>query len=360
MSGSNSLGTAALLPLSASGQSRSDIVSAATGDFYRFTLTGKSSLNLSLTGLSGNADLRLLNGDGTIVLNQSLNQGALSESINRLDLQAGTYVIKVSLGAGSTSVGYSLNYQAQNTPYTQIAWRYYGGGPSAGQAILWQIDGSGNIQQSTEIPTAVADLNWRIVGTGDFNRDGQSDLVWQRAVDGDVRIWTMDGANLLGISASVGAAANPWKIAGAGDFNHDGQSDLVMRNQNDGDIVIWFMSGATLSQIAVIANLADQNWQIQGVGDFDRDGKSDLVWRNQISGENAVWFMNDTHLAGIELIPSVVGANWQIQGVGDFSGDGKPDLLWRNMAVGDGTNLVWRMDLEFGLNLRRKAVNASD
>jgi hypothetical protein len=35
-------------------------------------------------------------------------------------------------------------------------------------------------------------LNWHIQGTGDFNGDGKTDILW-RADDGSVGIWEMNG-----------------------------------------------------------------------------------------------------------------------------------------------------------------------
>ena len=36
--------------------------------------------------------------------------------------------------------------------------------------------------------------SWHAVGTGDFNGDGRSDILWQNA-DGEVAIWEMNGAS---------------------------------------------------------------------------------------------------------------------------------------------------------------------
>ncbi len=84
---------------------------------------------------------------------------------------------------------------------------------------------------------------WTIVGTGDFNGDGKSDILW-RNTNGTVAIWEMNGGQLL---ASVGGqvVTNAWTIVGTGDFNGDGKSDILWRNTN-GTVAIWEMNGGQL------------------------------------------------------------------------------------------------------------------
>ena len=88
-------------------------------------------MNFTLSGLSGNADLRLLDRTETLV-QSSLNQGMLPESINRV-LEAGTYYLQVALGAGSSAATYNLGFQTQSNPYTGIAWRNY----ATGENRVW-------------------------------------------------------------------------------------------------------------------------------------------------------------------------------------------------------------------------------
>ncbi|MFA6104284.1 MAG: AIDA repeat-containing protein, partial [Victivallaceae bacterium] len=77
-------------------------------DCYELTLTGAGLLTLSLTGLSGNADLSLLNSSGK-VLKTSANKDIAGEAINDFALLAGDYYIKVASAKGVNSAGYTLN-----------------------------------------------------------------------------------------------------------------------------------------------------------------------------------------------------------------------------------------------------------
>ncbi|PPJ64318.1 pre-peptidase C-terminal domain-containing protein [Cuspidothrix issatschenkoi] len=92
-------------------QSFSDWVgSADTNDYYSFNVGTQSNFSLSLTGLSANADVQLLNSSGGIVTT-SANSGTTSESITR-QLSAGTYYVRVYQFSGNTNYSLSLNATA--------------------------------------------------------------------------------------------------------------------------------------------------------------------------------------------------------------------------------------------------------
>jgi hypothetical protein len=108
----NSLSISTNLAVTSNNQSVTDGVSSTNlVDTFRFTTTAaRSSVNLKLTGLSGNADLGLirdLNGNNTVdageLLASSVATGTLAEMINLSDLAAGTYFVQISLGGGKFS-----------------------------------------------------------------------------------------------------------------------------------------------------------------------------------------------------------------------------------------------------------------
>jgi hypothetical protein len=46
--------------------------------------------------------------------------------------------------------------------------------------------------------------SWQAIGTGDFNHDGHSDILFQNASSGQVSIWEMNGTSVIG-----GGAVSP-------------------------------------------------------------------------------------------------------------------------------------------------------
>ena len=71
-------------------------------------------------------------------------------------------------------------------------------------------------------------------------------------------------------------------MMGVGDFDGDGKSDILWRHRTTGDLWTWPMHGATqLSQTHI--GSADVGYKVVGIGDYDGDGKADILLRHQTS-----------------------------------------------------------------------------
>lgn len=207
-----------------------------------------------------------------------------------------------------------------------------------GDRLTWSMRGTswdGTYALLPVVPPA-----WSIVGAGDFNGDGQDDIVWQNLSTGDRSIWFMSGNSWGGTFALLPRVPTEWSIAGVGDFNADGNPDLVWQNTVTGERSIWFMNGSTYSSAALLPQVPTV-WSIAAVGDFNADNKPDLVWQNTATGERSIWLMNGSAYSSAAILQTVPTA-WRIVAAADFDGDSKPDLVWQNMTTGERS--IWLMN----------------
>jgi len=71
----------------------------------------------------------------------------------------------------------------------------------------------------------------------------------------------MNGSQISFV-AGVGCAPVVWAVAETGDFNRDGKSDILWRDTT-GDVGVWFMNGSQVSSANGIAT-ASPVWSVQG------------------------------------------------------------------------------------------------
>jgi hypothetical protein len=84
-----------------------------TQDYYRFTLSG-NRLNVALTGLSADADVRVYNAAGTQIA-VSARGGTADDSINLSGLTSGaTYFVRVNQFSGNTNYSLRLSNSSPN------------------------------------------------------------------------------------------------------------------------------------------------------------------------------------------------------------------------------------------------------
>lgn len=223
---------------------------------------------------------------------------------------------------------------------TDILWR----NPGTGENAFWSMHGTRFIS-STSLPTVSADLSWTIRGTGDFNLDGAADILWRNTRTGQNAIWLMAGASIVtSVPLPDVGATSGWQIAATGDFDMNSTTDIVWRNSMDGRNSIWLMQGTSLSStVSLPAVSATSGWNIVGAGDFDLNGTTDILWRNRATGDNGVWRMNGTSFGSyFGLSPVAANSGWQVVGTGDFDQNNSTDILWRNTSTGE--NGIWLMN----------------
>jgi translation initiation factor IF-1 len=202
---------------------------------------------------------------------------------------------------------------------------------------MWLMDGTTTLPGTGPLPR-VPNVNMAVVGTGDFDGDGRCDILWRHQVSGKNSMWLMDGTTILPGSGPLPKVADTnWAVVGTGDFDGDGRCDILWRHQINGSNSMWLMDGTTmLPASGLLPEVADTNWAVVGTRDFDGDGRCDILWRHQVTGKNSIWLMDGTStLPGTGPLPKVRNTNMKVVGTGDFDGDGRCDIVWRHQIKGD-------------------------
>ena len=215
-----------------------------------------------------------------------------------------------------------------------LFWRH----KQSGELLTWHLSGINVLDTRPLTVPANPDTNWKIVGTGDLNGDGHTDLVWRNDLSGVLAAWFL--ANNWVFSSgylSIPVAAPGWRVAGVGDTDGDRRADLVWQH-TDGSLAVWAMRGLQVLRTTrlSIPRVSDTGWQIAGVGDINNDGRADLVWRHTNGGFLAAWLLTGTTVteSNILSVSRVADPAWRIAAVGPTDGGSPPALIWQHDTGG--------------------------
>ncbi len=261
----------------------------------------------------------------------------------RLDLSNPSGAVIAAASGVGTLIDAQVGGDFDADGESDILWRH----ALSGRNVVWLMNGTVREAGLLTNPDT-RDAAWRIVGTADIDGDQRSDVLWRHPQSGALDVWFMNGIAQTGPTQPLSPAGEPdtnWGVVGTGDFDQNGSPDLFWRNSATGALRLWLMSGTTrLGETATTpAALTDLGWVVVGVGDFSGDGRPDVLWRHLLSGKNVVWVMNGAvRELGLFTTPDAfTDLNWKMAAVGDYDQDGWPDILWRHAL--SGRNVVWHM-----------------
>jgi|GEM_PF-7066430 len=169
-----------------------------------------------------------------------------------------------------------------------------------------------------------ADINaknyqYDLVGIGDFNGDGRTDVMLQNTMPSTVAGKTITGAGdvfvfLTGDESAVQAGAAPtvcysgkvdavdlggWCVAGIGDFDNDNIDDVLLLNQANGQTACWIMNNGQM-QAAYGLNVLAAGEHISGIWDVNGDGTDDVIVADP--NRYTFWTISNGQYAGTQLL----------------------------------------------------------
>ena len=169
--------------------------------------------------------------------------------------------------------------------------------PTTGAVKIWPMSGTSRLS-AKGLPVEVVlepklrpDDGWTIAGVGDIDNDGISDIIWWNRRDGRVGHWLITASvTVKPESGIIGTRMSPgsWKVVGVGDFNADGRTDIVWKDDSSGDVELWLTTGLDSYRPVLLAHAVAPEWHVANVGDYDGDGRADIFWRHE-SGKAVVW-----------------------------------------------------------------------
>lgn len=320
--GGNSLASATELgTLSGSRQVADFVGRSDVNDYFRFRLNERSNVRLDLSGLAADADLQLLNGNGS-VLASSTRGGTSSELISRT-LEAGTYAVRVYRYSGDTS--YRLTMTA--TPNSPAAPDYAGNSLSSAREL-----GTVNGTQS------YADFVGRL-DTDDFYRfqlGSQSSFeLWLSELQANANVQVLNSSGGLIAEAAQGGTSMEYlrlslnagryfvRVTPSGDAETNYRLTLRTQPETPPD-----NAGNTLSQARNLGTLGGTINLSEYVGQSDRAD----FYRFRVSGQSNFRLRLDGLSADADV--NLMNSGGQVLASSTLGGS-NPETIVRLLGEGD-------------------------
>ncbi|MEM7453714.1 MAG: VCBS repeat-containing protein [Planctomycetota bacterium] len=199
----------------------------------------------------------------------------------------------------------------------------------------------------------------RGIAVADLNGDGVDDLAVANSADDNIWIFSGDGAGNFSLIGTVPAGRNPYFVEPA-DFNNDGDIDLAVANRVSGQVSILLGDGA--GSFSTTGFPAGSTPEHLVVADFNGDGTEDVAVTNFLADSVSVLLGDGSGGLGS---PSAypVGDRPKSIDTADFDGDGNEDLIVANrFPDASGISTVSLLpgigDGDFGTHVRIEVLSA--
>ena len=253
----------------------------------------------------------------------------------RFDTLGSNFDTLLGIYRGSTVS--SLSLVAENDQAGGLATSSTVFNVSAGIEYEIAVDG---FNDGISIDIGSTQLTWEQINPpqADFDRNDFNDLFLFAPATGRTRIMSLSDRRFLGTLYGP-TVPDPYEVSDTGDFNFDGNPDIVLRNERNNRTVIWLTVGG---QFAAAYNgpTLPANYYLAAVDDFNDDGEEDYLIANSYSGRTVVWTLNAGVFNNAFYGPRLP-SGWEVAGAVDINIDGNPDFVIYQKSTGRTAFWLW-------------------
>jgi hypothetical protein len=183
---------------------------------------------------------------------------------------------------------------------------------------------------------------WHLVAAADFDGKGAPDLVWQEDATRRVTVHYYGGERGSALQSwrFLDRAENPgWTVVAAADFDRNGVPDLIWQNDTTRQVTVHYYGGpqgAIQQGWTWLDSVGAPGWHVVAAADFDGNGVPDLVWQRDATRQVTVHYYGGERGAvqqGWKWLDQAGSPGWKVVGANDFNRDGVPDLVYVNDAT---------------------------
>ncbi|MFP6684257.1 MAG: VCBS repeat-containing protein, partial [Polyangiaceae bacterium] len=185
-----------------------------------------------------------------------------------------------------------------------------------------------------------------VAGLGDFDGDGQTDVLVQNA-SGLLYVYITDTD---GVSVDNGNSGSPtsvpagFSVVSVADFNADGRADVLAQEDATGLLYVYITAAGGITFEPESTNTASNylvtipaGYAYVGTGDTNADDRADILVQDSATGLVYVYI---TSSSAVEVDhassgdPIVLPSGFDIVAVADFDGDGPADIMVQEASTG--------------------------
>jgi hypothetical protein len=195
-----------------------------------------------------------------------------------------------------------------------------------------------NHENEYDVPLFTAS-QWIFKAAFDADADGDDDILLRSTSDGKWRLFIMQGGLVLSsLVPSMPYQSSSWVLQNTGDFDGDGDGDVLSRRSSDGRWRVFYSNAGNITT----TNTMNKAWTaadvvFQSAGDMDGDGDADYLTRKTSDSKWHTVKFNAGVVDTTTINNMYTSSSWEFRSLADYDGDGDADVLMRRPSDG-----LWR------------------